>query len=496
MPDWTKRPPLDNESTPPHDDEPHEIDWSKPYADCTPEEKYARDAYQSRIPFRRMPPGYHQADEFADAVKEIASHLPKTVAAGVVADIVQLQEKIPAELHVDLPEEIGNALTDDREPGLHPDLPEAYRAMQHNVSEAAVDKRLADSERDRAAQRATPRQYDHTSIGPIAVEPDEIRVEIARTEAGTPVYEASESDLRNHLPSITTPIVLEDEQEPAQAVVHYADEDTLTDEQEPGFTIEVERPAIPAPGSAKGGIMPGYTITNAEAFEAGQERPVVLVQPRQFGKGAEQARRIRRALGMEEQPIVIGLGGYQEHGKDALADILVEQHGFMKFGMSDRINEILLVLNPWVDLAGARVRYADIIESVGYTKAKEHPEVRRLLRILGTEVGRDMIDPDIWVQAMGKKILAALDDGAPGVAVTGIRNGANEMGLIRIYGGSTVWVDRPGHPIPDTTHASENTLKASDFDMTVINDGTLDDLAGQAHAMLGAIRSYRAAQRR
>lgn len=257
---------------------------------------------------------------------------------------------------------------------------------------------------------------------------------------------------------------------------------------------------------------PGSDDEFADAIKVLAKTPVMQRGPqvevhttgRQFGKNistplespGEQEQRIRRALGLEPRPIVIGLGGYQEHGKDALADILVERHGFMKFGMSDAINEILMVLNPWVDLAGARVRYADVIESVGYTEAKKHPEIRRLLRTLGTEVGRDMIDPDIWVNIAGKKIRAALHDGASGVVVTGIRNGGNEIGLIRMYGGTTAWVDRPGHPIPDTTHASENTLGPDDFERRVINDGTLEDLKMAADMLVGGIRERRHEQGR
>jgi hypothetical protein len=203
--------------------------------------------------------------------------------------------------------------------------------------------------------------------------------------------------------------------------------------------------------------------------------------------------RLRRAMGAEPAPIVIGLGGYAEHGKDALADALVTRHGFMKFGMSDALHEILLVLDPripQVSFPDRHMSYREHVQAVGYTQAKTHPEVRRLLRTLGTEVGRDMLYPDIWVAMAGKKIRAARDAGTS-VVVTGIRY-PNEIGLIALHGGTTVWVDRPGHRIPDTTHTSETTVSMSDFGLIAINDGTLADLAHEADGLIDQILASRA----
>ena len=41
-----------------------------------------------------------------------------------------------------------------------------------------------------------------------------------------------------------------------------------------------------------------------------------------------------------------------------------------------------------------------------YTELKTNREVRRLLQVLGTDIGRDMIDPDLWVDIASRKIAA------------------------------------------------------------------------------------------
>lgn len=242
---------------------------------------------------------------------------------------------------------------------------------------------------------------------------------------------------------------------------------------------------------------PGSDDQFADAIKEIAKMPLASLPPvtvrttgRQYGKGAAMAQEIRWALDPTSRPMVIGLGGYQEHGKDALADILVERHGFMKFGMSDAIHEILMVLDPIISHSVRTYRYSEYVEEHGYTQAKKHPEVRRLLRTLGTEVGRDMIDPDIWVGLAGKKIHAALRNGTS-VVLTGIRNGGNEIGLVTLLRGTTIWVDRPGHPVPMTDHRSENTLGPQDFDTVLTNGGTLADLADSADILIDGIQASR-----
>lgn len=193
------------------------------------------------------------------------------------------------------------------------------------------------------------------------------------------------------------------------------------------------------------------------------------------------------------KPQFIGLGGLLRSGKDATADYLVEKHGWVKMGMSDPLHESMLALDPIVSIKGHEnkdaiwlghyPRYSFITEKIGYTEAKKIPEYRRLLQRFGTEVIRDIIGPDTWVDIARRRALAYMAEGKS-VALTGIRF-PNELQMVQELG-RTVWVERPGLE-SEGTHASEGSVKASDFEFTLHNSGTLSDLFGAADMLVSFV---------
>lgn len=186
-------------------------------------------------------------------------------------------------------------------------------------------------------------------------------------------------------------------------------------------------------------------------------------------------------------PLLIGLGGFPEAGKDAFAEFLRDDFGFEIFGMSDALLEALLILDPLVAIDdGLTVR--DIVDRYGYAKAKAlYPEFRRLLRALGTDVGREMLGQDVWLRPTANKILSRLRDGIPCV-LTGIRF-PNEMDWLRAAAGYAVWVDRPGKATD--AHVSDVALGPEDFDLILSNDGTLQDLRGRVAALYARLNADR-----
>lgn len=196
------------------------------------------------------------------------------------------------------------------------------------------------------------------------------------------------------------------------------------------------------------------------------------------------------------QPLV-GLGGKLRSGKDEVADRL-SLYDFVKLGMSDALHEAMLKIDPYVPVEIElgklqrwlmRVifrrdetvfdfeRYSSICARVGYVEAKTNPEVRRLLQKLGTDVGRNMIGENVWVNIMARKIDDHRGAGHP-VVVTGVRF-RNEVAMIEELGGRAVWVDRPGIQAPTegtAAHASENSVSEGDFSVTLLNDSTLESL--------------------
>lgn len=200
---------------------------------------------------------------------------------------------------------------------------------------------------------------------------------------------------------------------------------------------------------------------------------------------------------------IVGIGGKLASGKDAISDHLVEKHGWVKLGMSDALADALYTLNPYivekwteyapvpnrffswrkskslvVDIDYQRIRrYQEIVDEVGYVKAKEISEVRRLLQVLGTEVGRKMISESVWTDIAARKVREAVARGVPGVVLTGVRF-PNELEMLEEeLGGETWWVTRPSlESGQNASHASENSVSSVDFERTIWNDGTLEEL--------------------
>lgn len=195
---------------------------------------------------------------------------------------------------------------------------------------------------------------------------------------------------------------------------------------------------------------------------------------------------------------IIGIGGKLASGKDAISDHLVEKHGWVKLGMSDALAEALYILDPQIETIDQHrvprrlfgfiplghktvekvgvVRYSTIFDRLGYVKAKEVPEVRRLLQKLGTEVGRKIISESVWTDIVVRRAKEAAKT-APGVIITGIRY-PNELDMITDeLEGELWWVVRPSLAKGSNAgHSSENSVHETDFDRTIRNDGTLEDL--------------------
>lgn len=189
--------------------------------------------------------------------------------------------------------------------------------------------------------------------------------------------------------------------------------------------------------------------------------------------------------------MLVGLGGYAKSGKDAVADFLVEDHGFVKTYMSKPLEKALLAVNPWVNVnwknwvEGAWWNYRDALyyhdymlyrelhARLGYDASKNNKDVRNYLQRLGTEVGRDMLGPNVWSDIAVREIKGLLEEGR-NVAITGMRF-PNEMAMVKEFGGTLIWVSRPGYG-PVNAHASDNTVGPDDFAIVIDNDGTLEKL--------------------
>lgn len=179
------------------------------------------------------------------------------------------------------------------------------------------------------------------------------------------------------------------------------------------------------------------------------------------------------------EPKLIVIGGYATSGKDAVANILVEELGWYKTYMSRALEKALLTLDPYIPvdlIQNTFIRYTEWHFSVGYDESKKNPEVRRLLQSLGTEVGRDMFDQDVWLNLVCDDVTNKMK-AEKNVVVTGIRY-PNELLRFETLGALSLWIERPGVQAVNT-HSSDNTLQKNDFDICFVNGGTLENLATQ-----------------
>ena len=169
--------------------------------------------------------------------------------------------------------------------------------------------------------------------------------------------------------------------------------------------------------------------------------------------------------------MIIGLSGYARSGKDTVASLLPD---YTRRAFADVLRDALYRLNPYV---GNGLTVADLVDEYGWEVAKSGDEVRRLLQVLGTEVGRKMIDNDIWVKMATRDILKE-----DAIVFTDVRF-PNEAEAIKSLGG-TVWrIERPGIKAING-HASETAMDDWPFDCTITNSGTLEDLKAQVETAI------------
>jgi hypothetical protein len=178
-------------------------------------------------------------------------------------------------------------------------------------------------------------------------------------------------------------------------------------------------------------------------------------------------------------PQFVGLHGYPSAGKDTVAKILAD-YGYTAVAFADNLREALYVLNPVIvfDEYGYELRVQDLVDNLGWDDAKrQYEEIRRMLQVLGTEVGREMIGQDVWVNAAFK----GLDDNKKYV-FTDLRF-ENEHHAIDSRLGLLIKIDRPGIGAVND-HKSEKPLPDKWFDARLINDGTLEDLHTKVREIL------------
>ncbi len=173
---------------------------------------------------------------------------------------------------------------------------------------------------------------------------------------------------------------------------------------------------------------------------------------------------------------VIAFFGYKGCGKSEATNLLVEGYGYTCHSFAGPLKRMLQALG----LTEAQL-WGDQKEVASELLGGATP--RWAMQSLGTEWGRNLIASDLWTNAWNHSMPEGL------VTVDDLRF-PNEAVIIKLLGGTIIKIERPGLDV-DPTHESEkyvDDVEAIPPDMTIVNDGTLDQFQAkvtlmQAHVM-------------
>lgn len=183
---------------------------------------------------------------------------------------------------------------------------------------------------------------------------------------------------------------------------------------------------------------------------------------------------------------IIGLSGLAGSGKTTLARYLADVHGY----------EIVPFAGPLKAMARAfgltaREMAGDLKEAPCAALCGKTP--RQFMQWLGTEFGRDMIGPDVWVESWKRRVdevardtIAEYGDiGRRPLVVADDVRFPNEAEAIRSVGGVVFRIERIGAgSATGAGHASEVPIKL--WDALIFNNGTPQDMLAKVEAELTA----------
>ena len=191
--------------------------------------------------------------------------------------------------------------------------------------------------------------------------------------------------------------------------------------------------------------------------------------------------------------MLIGLCGYIGSGKNAVAEMLVKNHGYEQDSFAKSLKDAVSAVFGWPRemLEGNTPDSREWREApdTWWTEQLEMPVSPRLaLQVIGTEVFRGKYHNNIWVASLLRRV------GDRKVVVSDVRF-PNEIKLIQEYGGKVIWVKRDMPEWANTgmeasigdenavmtmqklgIHSSEWAWTGSQFDYTINNDKGLQEL--------------------
>lgn len=204
------------------------------------------------------------------------------------------------------------------------------------------------------------------------------------------------------------------------------------------------------------------------------------------------------------RPRLIGITGHLQHGKDTTARALA-QFGYTQTAFAAALREMALAIDPTITLDGTSrdllhelaeatgrsgastaftvtpLRYARVVELIGYDKAKHIPDVRRFLQRLGTEGVRGTFGGTAWVDVWARRADLALAEGTL-LCVSDVRF-PEEVEAVRSRGGVMWRVERTDGLFPPSGHESEKHVPTLPVDF-VLRASSAEELTARVQSLL------------
>lgn len=211
--------------------------------------------------------------------------------------------------------------------------------------------------------------------------------------------------------------------------------------------------------------------------------------------------------------MIIGVGGEKKHGKDTVANYLVEQYGYTKMAFADKLKHLCssafnvpiedcydenkketgyiipVTLHSTTRLIDDLLSYCPIHPSDMLSILKKlgdknmFSSIRDMLQFVGTDIIRDMIDSSYHYDSVANIFKdMGIEDGV----VSDCRFSNEREKLKADFDAINLLVVRPSLEKNATSgHASETSLgSVEEYDHVIINDGSLQDLYNNVDAFM------------
>lgn len=197
--------------------------------------------------------------------------------------------------------------------------------------------------------------------------------------------------------------------------------------------------------------------------------------------------------------MIIAFSGNKFVGKDTAAEILIKRHGFKRIGLADKLKDICSEVfeisrfamdNPYlkevnfekpviittknidsllrrVQRDGFEFNFEDTFRDICKNfHGKILTSIRDILQTVGTDIYRNFIQDNIWLEYIKKEIIPTSN-----IVITDARF-KNERDFLKEIGAVLVLIKRSGYE-NTSTHISENQLGSdSEYDVVVTNEDT------------------------